>query len=89
MRTLLVVALAAAPLLGCGGAPIGADGKTADEIAVDGGRNACDPRDRLLGNPYDAAFPMATTELQRSNLTCHGAGPKRLIEVEGGATPVR
>jgi hypothetical protein len=86
MRALLVLFLVA-PLLACSGAPVAVDGRTADEIAIDGGRNICDPRERLLGNPYDGIPPMATTDLQRRNLTCRGPGPKKLIEQQGGAAP--
>jgi hypothetical protein len=82
---LLAAPVLAAPLIGCSGAPVGADGKSADEIAVEAGRNACDPRARLLGNPQGGAFPMATTELQRRNATCRDIGPRNLIEEEGEA----
>ena len=78
--SLLLIALLA--LAACSSRPIGLYGKTPDQIAIEGDDNMCDPTRRLLGNPAEAPFPNAATDLQRRRYTCRGDGPRELLRDE-------
>jgi hypothetical protein len=80
LRRLFLLPLAL--LAACSSEPIGINGKTADQISVEGDLNACDPRDRLMSNPLDAPSQTATTELQRRIINCRGPVPPVLLRDE-------
>jgi hypothetical protein len=69
---------------GCASEPIGIDGKTADQISIEGDTNPCDPVDRLRANPLGASSQTATTELQRRSVNCRGPAPRTLLKDERG-----
>ncbi len=78
--------LAAAILAaGCQSQPVGINGKTADQVSVEGDFNRCDPADRLGANPLDAPSQTVTTELQRVPFNCRPAAPRTLLKEEPAA----
>jgi hypothetical protein len=78
MRALSLALLAL--LAACSSEPIGINGKTADQIAIEGDRNRCDPRDRLSSNPLGASSQTAVTELQRAPFNCNAPAPRTLLQ---------
>jgi hypothetical protein len=82
MKASPLLLLVLATLAACDTKPIGLYGKTADAIAVEGDDNICDPTRRLLGNPAEAPFPNATTDMQRRRFACRSDGPRQLLRDE-------
>ena len=69
-------------LAACGSQPIGINGKTADQISLEGDLNPCDARDRLVAHPLDAPAQTAAGELHRRPLNCRGPTPRQLLREE-------